>query len=281
MSENRLKPIPKNIVESEQQNMTPYLGSKPDSNEGTVFSHNRAEDISRKNDNIKDVSVGLEDIDNAILYYFENIIKPHVVQNNNLIPVPIIYGSPERWDSVQKGGFYRDKNGKLMVPLIMYKRTNVEKNRAIGNKLDGNKAHNFQLFETKYNSKNQYDNFSVLLNRIPSKQYYLTIVPDYVVITYDCVLFTDYVEQNNKLIEMVEFASDSYWGDPKRWHFRTKIDNFTVTNIVEQGDDKAVKTNFTLVSNGYLIPDSVNKSVASKNMFYSPCQIVFKEEIIK
>ena len=31
--------------------------------------------------------------------------------------VPVLYGSPERWKSVQKDGFYRDKNGKIQAPL--------------------------------------------------------------------------------------------------------------------------------------------------------------------
>jgi hypothetical protein len=49
-------------------------------------------------------------------------------------PVPIIYGSPERWKSVQRDGFYRDKKGKIMMPLIVFKRTSVDKNRSIANK---------------------------------------------------------------------------------------------------------------------------------------------------
>jgi hypothetical protein len=276
-----LKPIPRNLVEVEQSTINPYIQDKPDSNEGTVFSRNRAKDISRKNDKIKDISVGLDDIDNAIQYYFDNIIKPNVIQNGVQITVPVIFGDAERWSSVQNNGFYRDKDGKLMVPLIMFKRTNVEKNRTLGNKLDGNKAHLFNVFGTRYNAKNQYDNFSILTNRIPSKQYYVSVVPDYVTITYECVLFTNFIEQNNKLIEAIEFASDSYWGDYSRWHFKAKIDSFAVTNTIEQGSDRAAKTSFTITLNGYLIPDSVNaKAAMPSNMFYSPAQIVFGLETV-
>ena len=46
--------------------------------------------------------------------YFENTIKPTVIQNGNRIAVPIIYGSPERWKSVQSDGALRDKDGKLI-----------------------------------------------------------------------------------------------------------------------------------------------------------------------
>lgn len=275
MAPRPLKPLPRNLVEVEQAQLNPYYQEKPSSSEGTVFSHNRAEDLSRKNDNIKDISVGLEDMDNAVQYYFDNVIKPTVIQNNTRIAVPVIYGDAEKWKSVQNDGFYRDQKGKIMVPLIMYKRTNLEKNRSLGNNLDGNKTHLFNVFETRYNRKNQYDNFSVLTNRTPSKQYYVTVVPDYVTVTYECIIFTNFVEQNNKLIEAIEFASDAYWGDFKRWHFRTKIDTFAVTNVIEQDADRAAKTSFTMTLNGYLVSDNINVQAATANMFYSPAQIVF------
>ena len=270
-----LKPIPRTVVEVLQPQIEPYLQPKPDSSEGTVFSRNRGRDLSFKDNKIKDISVGLEDMDNAIQYYFDNVIKPNVMQNNTRIAVPVIYGDAEKWKSVQNDGFYRDKDGKIMVPLIMFKRNTIEKNRTLGNKIDGNKAHLFNVFETRYNRKNQYDNFSILTNRIPSKQYYVSVVPDYVNVTYDCVLFTNFVEQNNKLIEAIEFASDSYWGDFNRWHFRTKIDSFAMSNTVEQGADRAIKTNFSMTLSGYLVADTINKQMANTDMFYSPAQIVF------
>jgi hypothetical protein len=81
---------------------------------------NRALEVSLKDDDTKLINIGLEDHDDDILYYLENVIKPTVTQNDRQIAVPIIYGSPERWKSVQADGFYRDKNGKTMIPLIMF-----------------------------------------------------------------------------------------------------------------------------------------------------------------
>ena len=270
-----LAPIPRTVVEVLQPQITPYLQAKPDSSEGTVFSRNRGRDLSFKDNKIKDISVGLEDMDNAIQYYFDNVIRPTVTQNGSRIAVPVIYGDAEKWKTIQNDGFYRDKDGKIMVPLIMFKRNTIEKNRTLGNKIDGNKAHLFNVFETRYNRKNQYDNFSILTNRTPSKQYYVSVVPDYVNVTYDCVLFTNFVEQNNKLIEAIEFASDSYWGDFNRWHFRTKIDSFAMSNTVEQGQDRAIKTNFSMTVSGYLVADTVNKEMANTDLFYSPAQLIF------
>jgi hypothetical protein len=275
-----LKPIPSNIVDAEQSQITPYLTELGKPVSDTMFSRDRGTDYSLRGDKVKDISVGLEDIDQAVLYYFENIIKPNVIQNGQRIAVPVIYGSPERWKSVQADGFYRDNSGRLLVPLIMFKRENVEKNRSLGNKLDGNKVHLNQVVGSKYNIRHVYDKFSLLTNRIPSEQYYISVVPDYVTVTYSCIIFTDFVEQNNKLVEAIEFASDSYWGDYKRWHFRTKIDTFTVTNILEQDGDRVAKTTFNMSLSGYLIPDTVNKELANADVFYSPSQVIFGLEVV-
>lgn len=279
MSNRRLKPIPKNILEVTQAEITPYLPEGKQVNDMTVFTRNRGNDTSFKGDKQKDLYIGLEDIDSAILYYFENVIKPSVMQNNQLLKVPVIYGSPELWKSVQKDGYYRDFQGKLMVPLIMFKRNSIEKNRTLGNKLDGNKSHLFQVFEERYNRRNEYDKFSVLTNRIPSKKMYATVMPDYITLTYDCIIFTDFVDQNNKLIEAIEFASDSYWGDLNRFHFRTKIDSFATTTVLALGEDRAAKTSLTLTVNGYIVPDSINKAAAAAGkLFYSKSQVIFDLE---
>jgi hypothetical protein len=276
------KPIPRNQSEVTQAELsTPYLSQGKAISE-TSFSKNRGTDYSMKGDTVKDISVGLEDIDNAVIYYFNNYIKPTVIQNGNRIAVPVMYGSPERWKSVQADGFHRDGNNKLLVPSIMLKRESIEKNRALGNKLDGNKVHNYQVVGTKFNQRNIYDNFSVLTNRIPSKQYYISSVPDYINVNYSCVIFTDYIEQNNKLVEAIQFASDSYWGDPNRFKFRANIDSFNTPILLEQGEDRAARSSFNIKLFGYIIPDTINKDLAvARSKFYTKSQVVFELETVE
>jgi hypothetical protein len=276
------KPIPKNQSQVIQEALPPaYLAIQGKPPADGVFTKNRAYETSRKNDKIKDINVGLEDIDYAIKYYFDNVIKPTVVLDGQLHAVSTIYASPERWQSVQADGYYRDTNGKLTVPLIIYKRTNVEKNRTLGNKIDGNNVSLFQLFPSRYNAKNFYDSFSVLTNRKPSQQYYMSVVPDYVTVTYDVVVFTNYVAENNKIIEAIEFASDSYWGDKNRWHFRTMLDNLATTTTINTGEDRFAQTTITLRVNGYLIPDSINKKLANSSLGYTTSQVVFGLETVE
>jgi hypothetical protein len=279
---NRLKPIPKNQSQVIQEALPEaYLPEQGKPISETVFSKNRGTEYSMKDDKVKDISIGLEDIDNAVLYYFNNFIKPSVIQNGQRLAVPVIYGAPERWKSVQADGFYRDASGRIMVPLIMFKRDSIEKNRTLTNKLDGNRAHLYQIVGTKYNKRNAYDQFDVINNRIPSEQYYITNVPDYINVTYNCIIFTDFVEQNNKLVEAIQFASDSYWGDFNRWRFRTTIDTFTTTTLLESGTDRAAKSNFTIKLFGYLIPNTINKDLATaRSKFYTKSQAIFTMETV-
>ena len=243
---------------------------------------NRALEVSLKDDDKnKTISIGLKDIDSAILFYVENVIKPTVTQNDRRITVPIIYGSPERWKSMQADGFYRDKNGKTMVPLVMFKRDSFTKNNTIGNKLDGNKVNNLKYFETGYSKRNIYDNFNVLQNQKRQKEYILGIIPDYIDITYSMSIFTDYVEQANEITEAVEFAARSYWGDPERFMFRANIDTFNTPVLLENGSDRANRITMNVLVNGYIIPSGINAAMAGPSpKSYNVTKTVFKETII-
>lgn len=244
--------------------------------------HNRALEVSLKDDTQnKTISIGLKDIDSAILYYLENVIKPTVTQNDRQLAVPIIYGSPERWKSMQADGFYRDKNGKTMVPLVMFKRDSFTKNNTIGNKLDGNKVQNVQYFETGYSKRNVYDNFNVLRGQKRQKEYILGIIPDYLDITYSMSIFTDYVDQANEITEAIEFAARSYWGDPEKFMFRANIETFNTPVLLENGSDRANRTTMNVLVNGYIIPNSINAAMAGPSpKSYNVTKTVFKETVI-
>jgi len=242
---------------------------------------NRGRITTRKDDKVQDVSIGLQDHDEAIMHYFNKVIKPSVIINGNRTNVPVIYGSPERWKSVQRDGFFRDKEGKLQSPIIMFKRDSVEKRRDLGNKLDGNNPQLYYTFQQQYTKKNQYDNFSVLQNRRPQREYHTVVVPDFVILNYTCIIFTAFIAQNNKLIEMINFTSDSYWGDEERFKFNAKIDTYSNTVELAQGSQRQIKTEFGLKLQGYLVPDSINKELAKKpQKYFSKSTVVFNDELI-
>jgi hypothetical protein len=272
--ENRREFMNKLIVPYDQQ-----VG-----NPNSVFSdpaklgqpeNNRARQISVKGDTDKDFYIGMQDLTDAVSYYFNDILRLYVIQNNNKITIPVIYGTPENWKGIQRDGYYRDKNGKLQAPLIMYKRTTTTPNRNLGNKIDGNVSRNVQLFEKRYNQRNNYGNFAVLTNRSLEKEYVVSVTPDYVTVEFECLLWTYSVEQMDKLIESLNFSSRSYWGDPNKFQFYSQIETFSDSITYDIGEDRAIKTSFTLTLSGYLIPDSVNKKLANANRYYGASQILF------
>ena len=253
-----------------------YEGKKTDIDNAKKREYQR----SVKDDDVKRFSIGLRDIDEAIFYYFNNVIKPSVIQNGTAKNVPVLYGSPERWAAVQKDGFYRDRNGKIQLPLILVKRDSVEKNRNLGNKMDANNPTQFGVFEKKYSNKNRYDRFSVLNTRSIQQEFQGVVIPDYVNITYSCIIFTEYVEQMNKLVEAINYASDAYWGDPEKFNFRAMINSYNTTTELVQGQDRSVKTNFNINLLGHIVPDGANTLPQGNAKFFNKASVLFGVETV-
>ena len=239
---------------------------------------NRAEQVNRTGDG-PNITMGLYEIDSVIKYYFDNVVVPTVNTEDGPLAVPVIYASPERWKAVQKDGYYRDKNGKIQAPLIMFKRDSVEKNRSLSNKIDPRNPINYGIFKKQFSKKNVYDRFSVVTNRQPIEEYHGVVVPEYVTLTYSCMIFTDYIEQMNKIIEGINYASDSYWGDTEKFSFRARVDSYATATELTQGTDRAAKTTFTLVLNGHIIPDTINAQLAGMKKFYSKSSVTFGLEM--
>jgi len=273
--------LPNTPARALNEYIEPYIpGTKPILPEDQI---NRANQISVDIENdVKPFSVGLQDIDDAVFYYFNNIIQPRVTQNGNQIAVPVAYASAERWVSVQRDGYFRDKNGKAMHPYIIVRRTGFEKNRTLANKLDGNNVNNFAVAKGRYNSKNQYTNFDVLNNYLPSEKFYLSPVPDYINVTYDCAVFTNFIQENNKIIEAIEFASDSYWGNKDRFQFRTYIDRFDSTAEYSTNEQRIARTTLSITLYGYIVPDTINRDMATngKKQFFSKSVISIGTEVV-
>jgi hypothetical protein len=269
-------PIPKTQKEILVDQQVPFDVERGNPNKSN--NPNRANQTSFRNDNTKPFSIGLQDIDSAIMYYFQNVIRPFVVQNEERIEVPVIYGSPEKWKSYQKDGYYRDVNGAIMAPLIMFKRDSIEKNRTVANKLDANKPNNYTVTEKQYSPSNIYSNFNVLTNRIPVTTYYASVVPDYLTLTYSCVVFTYYVEQLNKIVEAIEYASDAYWGNPEQFQFQTRIDTFNTVTELQNDAERLVRSTFNIKVYGYIVPEVLQKDLNSIKKFSSKSKIIINLE---
>ena len=289
MARKYRKPVPKSQEEISKGLQTPYdatSGNPNDAKEGSQYPpnneanipFNRSTKMSFKGDKTKPFSIGIQDIDESIMYYFTEVIRPSVIQNGERIAVPIIYGSPERWKSVQKDGYYRDKKGAIMNPIIMFKRDSLEKNRNLSKKLDANNPNLYTSWQKIYNPKNFYSNFNLLNNSKPPNQFIANVIPDWVTLTYSCIIQTYYVEQLNKIVEAINYASDSYWGNPERFKFKANIDSFTTVTELAQSKDRSVRSNFSIKMQGYIIPDVVQKDTTAIKKYNDKSKVIFQIE---
>jgi len=280
MAQKGKKPIPKTQREISTSLQQPYDQRYGNPNDMQFDPKNRGNQVSFRDDTTKPFTLGIQDIDEAVMFYLENIIKPTVIQNGVAQKVPIIYGASERWKQIQKDGYYRDLSGAIMMPIITFKRNTITKDRSVGNKLDANFPNNIEVFQKAYSKRDEYNNFAVLNNRKPQKEYYAVVMPDYVTVTYDFIISTYYVEQMNKIVEAMNYASDSYWGNPERFKFRARIDSFQTNTELPIGAERIVKTNFSLNLRGYIVPDNIQKQLASIKKFSNAVQVVFTSEVV-
>jgi len=283
MAQERKKPIPPRQKELSKRLQTPYKDDegrfdRGNPNDATFNNLDRGNQVSFKGDDVKPFSIGIKDIDEAITFYMRKIITPSVQQNGSRIDVPILYGDSERWNQINKLGYLRDGNDKPMLPLILFKRTNLTKER-FTSKIDANNPNNLQVFTKAYNKQNAYNSFNILNQSFPEKQYYATIIPDYVTLDYDVIISTYFIEQNNKIIEAMNYASDSYWGDPEKFKFRARIDSFATNTEIPLGAERIVKTTFSIKLYGYIIPDTFLKDINAIKKFNGRTQINILSEI--
>ena len=239
---------------------------------------NRGYLYSRTDDDIKNPSVTLMDMDSAITFYFENVIQPSVKDNGENVKVPIMYASPERWKAIQRDGFMRDKKRQTITPVIAYRRTSVEKDETLPqDKLDANNPNLFYTFEKKFSQQNRYDNFSTQIGNLPQKEYYNVTFPDYVTLSYDFIIWTSYIEQMNKIVERVVYSDGAYWGDPDKMRFRSTVDTFT--DATEISDvERLVRTNFSVTMRGYLLPEGNFDHRSTTQKFLTPKRVIFGTE---
>jgi len=212
---------------------------------------------SRRGDKVRNISVNLKDVDRAMIWYFDNIIRPDVLEGGERYKVPIRYASAERWKSVQKDGVFRDIRGRVILPVMVIRRSSMEKDTSMV--FPPNDQYNLKwAFKKTYSDRNRYDRFSVQKGLIPTTEYFTTAVPDFRIMKYECIIYTDYVEQMNKITEKISHSEGRYWGEPGKYQFRTTIETFDDAIEMETGNDRLVKCSFTLNTYGYLLPDNFN-----------------------
>jgi len=235
---------------------------------------NRGEQIKRETTD-KGRGVKLYDVDLAIAEHMIDVVVPTVEVFREKVKVPVMYGNPERWKAIQKDGYLRDKQGQIQIPLIMFKRNSIARDDAMASSMNRNV---FYPTVTKFSKKHKYDRFSQMTGMTrPVEQVNITM-PDYVTISYEVIIWTDFTEHMNKIVEAFQYATDEYWGDKSGFKFRVRIDSFDTTAEVGEGTQRIVKTTFTMAVNAYLLPEKFDNEFTHRKSL-SPKKVVWGMEL--
>ena len=230
-------------------------------------NNNRANEIKSAKGDLKQ-SISLFDIDYAMMSYLEDTALPTLDDNGTALKIPVVYGNSERWNGSRREGVFRDSKGKIQLPIMMIRRTSIAKDDTMPML---NRHVSYQGI-TKYSKDNRYDRFTALGGNIkPKYEIYKIQMPEYVELNYDCMVWTNYTEQLNAVIEQLQYTS-SYWGDKEKFKFRTSLSEFNVINEVGEGTERINRIEFSLSVKAYLLPEKfdgenvIKKSISTKRV---------------
>ena len=251
----------KGVVNKELVNRANEVSTK-----GTTVRGNRETTIVPGNNFSDNYSITLKDVDTAVLNHVKNVMKPRVREANETLKIPVFYGNEERWKAVRKRGVLRDKNNSLILPLIMLRRTEVARNELAGQSFphDVQRKYVDVTRNSRWGKENQYDRFSVQQGVQPVYENIVTGMPNYSDVTYEFVLWTNFIEQMNPLVESFVDQSHTYWGDGTDNKFLCNIDSVSDASEMNQDGERFIKSTFSVMTKAYLLPEYLNSVITNK-----------------
>jgi hypothetical protein len=233
--------------------------------------------VRRDKDKVRSLGITLYDIDFAVKSFIDQRMQLKVEDGDEYINVPTIYANAEKWASIQKDGFLKDKKGKTLAPLITFRRSGInivpEMRR---NKVATPEQINY-IMKQQYNNLTPYDRFSIQYEKQKSYEYFSSPVPDYVDVTYDFIIWCEYQTQLNYVVESFVYFGGQSFGEKNFFKFGTNIESLTMEDSNTSGQDRLVRANFQLTVHGYLVPNDIANKVTN-NRIVTPNKIQFVSE---
>lgn len=209
---------------------------------------NRANDLKDNGQTLLIPSITIYDIDYAILWQLKTGFKLRIQDNGNSVEVPTIMASPEKWVQIRKFGYLRGNDNKLLAPLIVLNRTNIDEDETFS-QLDVPNNQKLYYLAPKQTA-DRFNNLNATDNTNKSLEYIVATIPEPVKVTYELVVWCNMQTQLNYIIEQIIPNDKIPWGD--QLQFVTKINGWSFETVNEPGADRVVKASTTLVVNGML-----------------------------
>jgi hypothetical protein len=239
----------------------------------------RSYPVRRDTDKQKDQTITFTDVDQVILNHLESM-QISVVDEGNVVKVPIFFGAPEKWVSARRDGYLRDKQGKVQLPAMILRRSSSDNDDDIE---IFNRYVKYPVVQ-RHSVKNKYTPFSLLTHRTaPVHEVFNITMADHMVFTYSFMVWTEYQEQMNAIIQKIKFNSKDYWGSPRGFRFRCRVESFSHTTELNADEDRIVRTEFNLITNGYILPESyqlLDRQYPTTEKLFTPKKIVLGTEVV-
>ena len=204
----------------------------------------------KRDGKFKDFSSALYDIDYAVKWHLENKIQPTVTEENAVITVPILFAAGEKWSAVQKHGYLRDNQGKLLTPLIMIKRNSVSNRDDIQDLHVLESADARITFKRTYTKENRYDRFNLSRGQLIG-EYYSVDVPKFVQIEYELLIWTNNSIQINEVVEQLMWFNGKAFGDSHK--FITHIEPPSFEAVNSTGEDRIVRATMGMRTKAHIL----------------------------
>lgn len=238
---------------------------------------------------------GIIDIDQAFLNWFDKKLNLHTTnKSGDKIKIPVRFVSPERWSLAREVGI-RDENGTLILPIITVSR--IEESSDLSDPYE----RTFKDIKGEHVYHKQIDKKSSLIKELnktrpktfnpslPVYEVYTFPTPDYYHITYEVMIWTEYISEMNEVIEKIGQNMD--YKSVKSFNITTeKGMNFTAFQDPElsnesnsddfTGDERIIRREFTFHVTAHILPES-NERIKTFKRYFSQTKLVIKEEIVE
>ena len=258
-------------------------------------------------------SCGIEDIDKAMFNLFNKDLPLFYELEGERKRVPVIFASGERFALLKRKKPLRDRNGTIILPLISITRTGLENNPSKGvadnqmlphiikRKIAPEDAAYQQLInkENLENTKNTLEqeedmekkdrinkNLSLKPKMSSDNIYEFVEMPPikYVGATYEVVIWTNYAQEANRLVEAImasynlnagqQFRIDS---DKPYWFVAFADNGITMDTSFSDSTDaeRYVKFTMTFTTNGYIVAPNIMGGKTALRSFVSAPSVSF------
>lgn len=244
-------------------------------NDKDPSNRKREYDIRRDTDEFVTPSITPYDVDYAILFGLTNYIVPPILENGELITVPIRYAAGDTQTQIQRYGYINNVDQKAVTPIISIQRTSLSKNDSVPLSSLPNDIFDGPIIVPKIQKNNQHDRIDQTYESEDSIEYYVVNNPKYRIMSYNLNIWTERMEQMNKIISAIDSHDNMMWGDA--FKFRVSVGDFSFENLNTLSERRIVRSNVSLEVRAALLEEYIGNEESVKRRF-SVKRVDFKDE---